>query len=109
MISYFVRYRGSAAEPTAFVDYYATRHAAILKEFPGIRSLSLHEPAVWNDPFPVRHDGTALLAQMTFGTPADLQRALHSEARRRARDDFGRFPSFAGEVTHQAMSSRIVF
>ncbi len=109
MISYFVRYRGSAADPAAFVDHYATRHAAILKEFPGIRTLALHEPAVWNDPFPVRHDGTVLLAQMTFDTPADLQRALHSEARRRARDDFGLFPSFSGAVTHQAMSSRVIF
>jgi uncharacterized protein (TIGR02118 family) len=109
MISYFVRYRGSAADPAAFVDYYATRHAAVLKEFPGIRTLALHEPAVWKDPFPVRHYGTALLAQMTFDTPADLQRALHSEARRRARDDFELFPSFSGEVTHQAMRSRVLF
>jgi uncharacterized protein (TIGR02118 family) len=109
MICYFVRYRGSAADPAAFVDHYATHHVAILKEFPGIRTLALHEPAVWNDPFPVRDDGTTLLVQMTFNTPADLQRALHSEARRRAREDFGRFPPFSGEVTHQAMRSRIIF
>ena len=109
MISYFVRYRGSASDPAAFVDYYATRHAAILKEFPGIRTLSLHEPADWNDPFPVHPDGTALLAQMTFDSLADLKRALHSEPRRRARDDFGRFPPFSGEVTHQAMTRRIIF
>jgi hypothetical protein len=57
----------------------------------------------------VRPDGTALLAQSTFDTPADLERALHSEARRRAREDFGRFPRFSGEVTHQAMSGRIIF
>lgn len=109
MIFYFVRYRGSAADPAAFVEYYATRHATILKEFSAIRTLSLYEPTFWNDPFPVRPDGTALLAQMTFDTPADLERALHSEARRRAREDFGRFPPFSGEVTHQAMSGRIVF
>jgi uncharacterized protein (TIGR02118 family) len=109
MISYFVRYRGSAADPAGFVAYYANRHAAILKEFPGIRTLSLYEPTVWNDPFPVNPDGTALLAQMTFDKPADLERALHSQARRRAREDFGRFPAFSGEVTHQAMSRRIIF
>lgn len=109
MISYFVRYRGSAADPAGFVDYYTTRHAAILKEFTGIRALSLHEPVVWNDPFPVHPDGTALLAQMTFDTPVDLDHALQSEARRRAREDFGRFPKFCGEVTHQAMRSRIIF
>ena len=54
MISYFVRYRGSAADPAGFVDHYATHHAAILKKFTGIRTLSLHEPVDWNDPFPVR-------------------------------------------------------
>ena len=109
MISYFVRYRGSADDPAGFVDYYATQHAAILKDFPGIRGLSLHQPTEWSDPFPVRPDGSALLAQMTFDTLSDLQRALQSEARRRARDDFALFPSFSGEVTHQAMSRRIIF
>ncbi len=49
MISYFVKYRGSAADPAGFVDDYATHHAAILKEFTGIRTLSLHEPVDWND------------------------------------------------------------
>jgi uncharacterized protein (TIGR02118 family) len=109
MISYFVRYRGSAADPGRFVEHYASHHAAILKEFTGIRTLSLHEPVDWNDPFPVHPDGTALLAQMTFDTSADLQRALQSEARRRAREDFDRFPKFSGVVTHQAMRSRTVF
>jgi uncharacterized protein (TIGR02118 family) len=109
MISYFVRYRGAATDPADFIEYYAKHHAPILKEFTGIRSLSLHEPVDWHDPFPVDPDGTALLAQMTFDTPGDLERALHSEVRRRARDDFGRFPKFSGEVTHQAMRSRLIF
>jgi len=109
MISYFVRYRGSADDPAGFVDYYATWHVAILKEFPRIRGLSLHQLVDWSDPFPVSPDGTSLLAQMTFDTLADLQRALHSEARRHARDDFARFPSFSGDVTHQAMSRKIIF
>jgi uncharacterized protein (TIGR02118 family) len=109
MISYFVRYRGAAADPAAFADYYAAHHAAILKRFPGIRSLTLHEPAAWTDPFPVREDGTALLAQMVFERPADLDRALGSDARRLAREDFARFPPFAGEVTHQAMRARVIF
>ncbi len=109
MISYFVRYRGAAADPAAFADYYATRHAAILRGFPGIRSLTLHEPVAWSDPFPVHPDGTALLAQMTFDAPADLDRALRSEARRRAREDFARFPPFAGEVTHQAVRAKVIF
>jgi hypothetical protein len=39
MISYFVRYRGSASDPEAFHAYYEGEHAALLRRFPGIRSL----------------------------------------------------------------------
>jgi EthD protein. len=77
MISYFVRYHGKAADPIAFARYYETAHASILQRFPGIHSLILHQPVTWSDPFPVRDDGTSLLAQMTFETAADLDRALH--------------------------------
>jgi hypothetical protein len=108
MISYFVRYRSSAADPAVFVEYYATRHAAIPKQFAGIRTLSLYEPTVWNDPFPVRPDGTALLAQMTFDISADLERTLHFEARRRAREDFGRFPPFSGDASSHERQDRLL-
>jgi uncharacterized protein (TIGR02118 family) len=109
MLSYFVRYRGKAADPAQFARYYETSHAPILRRFPGIRSLVLHQPAAWNDPFPVRGDGTELLAQMTFDSPADLDLALKSEARRLARADFAQFPPFEGEVTHQAMTAKVIF
>jgi hypothetical protein len=82
-VSYFVRYQGRAADETAFIDYYVTQHAAVLVRFPGIRSLTLHRPVE--------------------------NAALASEARSQARDDFANFPRFDGTVTHQAMSSRIIF
>ena len=109
MVSYFVRYRGDCPDPDAFGNYYETEHAAILRRFPNIRSLVLHRPTAWSDPFPVRRGGTALLAQMQFDNAGDLDAALRSEARRQARDDFHRFPPFEGEVTHEAMTGRIVF
>src|SRR5438552_3301239 len=109
MISYFVRYRGSAPDPEQFRRYYETRHAGILRSFPNIRSLTLHAPSEWHDPFPVRPAGTLLLAQMVFDTQADLDAALRSPARRDARDDFGRFPPFDGEVTHEAMTGKAIF
>jgi len=109
MVSYFVRYRGQAADPRAFARYYENEHARILRGFSGIRSLILHQPMHWNDPFPVHPDGTELLAQMTFDTTADLDTALKSDARRKARADFARFPAFAGEVTHQAMTAKVIF
>jgi len=109
MVSYFVRYRGSSSDPEPFQAYYENHHAAILREFPNIRSLILHRPAAWVDPFPVRRGDSTLLAQMQFDSVADLDAALRSEARRRARDDFHRFPPFDGEVTHQAMTGTIIF
>jgi len=109
MVSYFVRYRGASADPAAFRAYYETRHAAVLRDFTGIRSLALHQPVAWNDPCPVKPGGTFLLAQMTFDTPADLDAALRSPARQAARADFSRFPPFDGEVTHEAMIAKVIF
>jgi hypothetical protein len=57
----------------------------------------------------VRRGDSTLLAQMQFDSVADLDAALRSEERRRARDDFHRFPPFDGEVTHEAMSGKIIF
>jgi uncharacterized protein (TIGR02118 family) len=109
MVSYFVRYRGSSSDPHAFHAYYEGQHAALLRQFPDIRSLVLHRPAHSTDPFPVRRGDTFLLAQMQFDSASDLDTALRSEARRRARDDFHEFPPFSGEVTHEAMIAKKVF
>jgi uncharacterized protein (TIGR02118 family) len=108
-VSYFVRYEGEAESPEAFLSYYRDRHGPILARFPGIRRIVLHIPAAWNDPFPVKPDRFALLAQMEFETAADLEAALHSSARAAARDDFAGFPPFHGTVYHQAATSEEVF
>ena len=107
-VSYFVRYRGSAADPDAFAAYYRDRHAAILKEFPGLQGLVLHRPIAAVDPFPTKPGGSFFVAQMTFDSSEALNRALASEARARARTDFANFPSFAGEVTHEAMAGEVI-
>jgi uncharacterized protein (TIGR02118 family) len=109
MVSYFVRYRGTSPDPEAFLSYYETRHVAILRQLPNIRSLVLHHPIAWSDPFPVRSGNSVLLAQMQFDNAGDLDAALQSQARRLARVDFGRFPPFDGEVTHEAMAARAIF
>lgn len=109
MVSYFVRYRGRAADPAAFVGYYHDRHAAILRTFPRIELLVLHTPAAFSDPFPVRAGGTALLAQMVFRDQAGLAAALQSDARKQAREDFARFGAFDGEITHEALSAEVIF
>ncbi len=107
--SYFVRYRGKFAEPERFLEYYAGAHAGILAEFPGIRSLVLHRPATWRDPFAVNPGKAALMAQMSFDSAEALDAALASDARKRARDDFANFPEFEGTVSHQAMQAKVIF
>ncbi|MGI8527654.1 MAG: EthD family reductase [Pseudolabrys sp.] len=109
MVSYFVRYRGTSPDTRGFRDYYETQHAGILNQFSKIRSLIVHQPADCTDPFPVQRGGTLLLAQMIFDSAKDLDEALKSEARRRARDDFHLFPKFEGEITHEAMSGKVIF
>src|SRR3974390_983648 len=109
MISYFVRYSGYSTDAEQFYTHYENQHAAILKQFPGIRSLILHRPMPWTDSFPINRGETFLLAQMQFDGGVEFERALKSEARREAREDFHRFPSFSGEVTHEAMAGKLVF
>jgi uncharacterized protein (TIGR02118 family) len=99
----------AALDPAGFTAYYETQHAAVLKRFPGIRSLVLHAPTAGHDPFPVKPSGSLLLAQMTFNSVQALDAALCSAARREAREDFHRIPPFEGEVTHEAMTAKVVF
>jgi uncharacterized protein (TIGR02118 family) len=108
-VSYFVRYEGQAESPEAFLSHYRDHHVPILARFPGIRRIILHTPTAWHDPFPVKPDRFALIAQMIFDTADDLDKALQSEARATAREDFASFPPFHGLVCHQAAVSQEVF
>lgn len=107
-VSYFVRYEIAPENATAFVEYYRTRHAAILWRFPGLRRLVLHTRASWRDPAGVNAGTTFLLVQMEFDDETALATALASPARAEARADFHRFPAYAGTVMHQAMTSEEV-
>ena len=107
--SYIVRYHGTAADREGFLTHYRDRHAPILRKFPGIGSLILHHGADSADPFPVNPGGNLLIAEMTFTDIPALNAALASAARAEARDDFGNFPTFEGEITHQAFVTERVF
>ena len=106
-VSYFVRYQGAADNADAFVQHYRTQHVPILRQFPRIRGVVLHRQADWRDPFPVNPAGDVLLAQMLFDNTADLNAALVSDARARARADMPNFPRFTGTISHQAMAQEL--
>ena len=107
-VSYFVRYKGQAEDPRAFVEYYRTTHAPLLWQFPGIRDLILHHPVDFHDAFPTSPGGELMVAQMVFDTIEDLNLALASDARARARDDFADMSAFNGDITHQAMQAEAI-
>lgn len=108
-VKYIVRYEGTPRNPALFRERYATEHAGILRRFPGIGSLTLWSPVPWRDPFPVNPGGASLVAVMDFADAAALDRALASDARAEAREDFRHFPPFEGKVFHQAMAAEKVF
>ena len=105
-VAYFVRYAGLGPNREAFDRYYTETHAPLLLRFPGIESLTLYTPATAMDSFPVNRDQTDFLARMDFADEAALRAALASDARARAREDFGNLPLGSATVTHQAMVSR---
>ena len=102
-VSYFVRYDITARDVEAFVDYYRTRHVAVLSAWRGLQRVVLHTPVDWNDPSTVNRGSAVLLAQLEFDSIEALNEALASPGRAEARRDFARFPPFEGTVTHQAM------
>jgi len=103
--SYFVLYRGRADNAEGFVRRYKEVHVPILRTWPGIQGIVLHQPANWSDPYEVKPAGLSLMAQMIFADGESLSEALRSPQRGAARDDFRLFPPFRGEVLHQATIS----
>ena len=106
-VSYFVRYDIECSRE--FLRYYREKHVPILRRWPGLRRVTLHTPLDWNDPFPVNRGKVALLAQLEFDSEEAMNRALASRGRAEAREDFKRFMTFEGTVTHQAMKSEEVW
>jgi uncharacterized protein (TIGR02118 family) len=106
-VSYFVRYEGEASEE--FLRYYREHHVPILARWPGMRRVVLHTVLPFKDRFEVSQGKASLLAQLEFETRADLDAALASAQRAEARRDFEKFPSFGGQVFHQAMASEEVW
>lgn len=104
-VSYFVLYEGEAEDRIAFVDYYRTRHVAILRRWPGIQAVHLHTPIPSPDPMPTQSKNAFLLAQLVFASEADLARALASPERAEARADMAHFPPFKAIVSHLPMAS----
>jgi uncharacterized protein (TIGR02118 family) len=108
-ISYFVRYDIAVPDREAFVARYREVHVPMLAKWPGLRRVTLHTPVGWSDPFPVNRGTAMLLAQLEFDSEEAMNGAFASPERAKAREDFKRFMTFEGTVTHQAMRSEEVW
>ena len=109
-VSYFIRYAGRSDDAEKFFEHYRTRHAAILRNYPGILACRLHKPIPWHDPVAVTKDDVLVLAELVFETADALDKALASAARQELRRDFQEFPKLVdGHIRHLAVATEVVF
>jgi uncharacterized protein (TIGR02118 family) len=108
-VSYFVRYDIAVDDLEAFLKRYRDVHVPLVARWPGLRRMVMHTPVAWNDPSPVNRGKAVLMAQLVFEDQISLQTAFASPERAAAREDFQRFMTFEGKVTHQAMRSEEVW
>jgi hypothetical protein len=102
-VSYVVRYQRPAENETAFIAHYVAHHPQIQSRFPAIRSIMCYVPIEWRDPTPIAPASYMLGNEVVFDSVEALDAALNSPVRHELREDFKRFPKFAGRNTHYAM------
>ena len=108
-VSYFVRYDIAVDDLQAFLRRYREMHVPMVARWPGLRRMTMHTPVAWQDPVPVNRGKAVLMAQLEFASEAAMNEAFASPERVAAREDFKRFMTFEGTVTHQAMKSEEVW
>ena len=104
-VSCFVRYDIEVRDLEAFLRRYREVHVPMVVRWPGLRRMILHTPAAWKDPVPVNRGRAVLMAQLEFDSEEAMDKAFASRERLEAREDFRKFMTFEGTVTHQAMKS----
>ncbi len=107
-VSYFVVYPNTAADRADFLGYYTAHHPPLLGQLPGIRATILYEPTDISAPLGLVRADHMLICDISFDSPAALNASLQSDVRKRLREDYHRFPSFAGDPVHSAMTKLTV-
>jgi uncharacterized protein (TIGR02118 family) len=108
-VSCFVRYDIAVGDLEAFLRRYREVHVPMVARWPGLKRMVMHTPVDWQDPVPVNRGKAVLMAQLEFDSEAAMNTAFASRERVEAREDFKRFMTFEGTVTHQAMKSEEVW
>jgi acyl-CoA synthetase (AMP-forming)/AMP-acid ligase II len=103
--SYLVSYPGPAEDVAAWTGHYIGSHGPLMTRFPGIREVEIHTALDWRGGIDWPCETHMLRNRVVFDDAAALGRSLESPVRHEMREDFNRFPPFAGGNTHFAMQS----
>jgi uncharacterized protein (TIGR02118 family) len=106
--SYVVGYEGPAEDLNAWLAHYIEHHPPLMAKLPGIREIEVCTRLDWHSALPWPHQTWMLRNTVAFDGPAALAEALRSPVRQAMREDYGRLPSFSGEVFHYPMLTRVV-
>ena len=98
--AYLVIYRGKPEDPEAFLRYYMDHHIPIAWTFPKIRDIQIHWGVGYTSKAGDKSD-VFMISRLIFDTLEDLQIAITSEERERARTDMKNFPPYKGTVERQ--------
>ena len=101
-VAYLVIYEGQPDDPEAFLDYYLHHHLPIIWTWPRIRQIEIEVPTDGDDAMANPSD-IFLIARFLFDSAEELQAALQSPERLKAREDSYNFPPFTGTMRHQAV------
>jgi len=101
--SYLVHYPGHAEDLNAWLSYYLSRHPQLMRELPGIREIEIHTRLDWCDGMPWERVYAMQRNKIVFDSASALSAALNSPELLAMRDDFRKFPPFAGGNIHYPM------
>ena len=93
--AYLVIYEGKPDNAEEFLRYYIEYHLPIVWTFPKIRRVEVERGVDGGDFF--------MIARFTFDTLEDLNVAICSPEREKARADMANFPPFEGTIRRQAV------
>ena len=108
LCTYLVHYPGPAEDERAWLDHYLVRHAPLVADLPGVRTVTVDTPAVIASGLPFRFSGALLRNKAVFDSAEALSVALSSPGRDALRADAAAFPEFVGGSVHVPMETLVV-
>lgn len=95
-VAHLVVYEGYPEDREEFLRYYIGSHIPIIWTWPLIRDIEIDLAEEGSELF--------MIARFSFDNAEDLEAAMDSEERRRAREDRDNLPAFHGSVSHHAVT-----